>query len=111
MWKTYAEKGIRHYLRDCIECPKKEKDRLFENLRQRSGKSIMRASENMEEGNAERIMNDAAGITVNATFGDKMITEICTDIGADANLLDSKILSDMERFGVEFNVEKFATRS
>ena len=44
IWPKHKEQGVRHYLRDCKDCPKYEKDKLFDDLWKRKTGGIKRTS-------------------------------------------------------------------
>ena len=96
LWEEHSSKGIRHYLRNCKECPKDVKDRLFE------------AHRSKNKGSAKRTTDSSpvdTSVIFNATFGERHRARICADTCSDDNILDHHVLEDFKKAGVEHTVE------
>lgn len=93
----HKAKGLRHYLKDCRECPDDQKDKLFEEMGEQRNKGIKRTSAKRTE--------TQSSVIFSATFANKVRTNVFADIGACATLMDSDTLSKLEQSGVEAEVE------
>ena len=85
LWPPHKEKGLRHYLKDCRECPKEEKDKLFDKLRAGKKETVRRT-------NAHGANETQSSVIFSATFAEKVRTTVCADIGADTTIMDAKML-------------------
>ena len=100
LWEHHNKKGIRHYLRNCKECPKEIKDRLFEEHRSKKNDGAKRATDTMDE--------EARSVVFTATFGDRHRANICADTCSDDNILDKHMLLQFKKAGVEYALEDLA---
>lgn len=99
LFPPHKEKGLRHYLKDCRDCPKDMKDKLFEDMRATKKDGIKRAA--LPSSKAPD-----SSIIFSATFANKVRTTVCADIGADASLMDTALLDTIQRAGIDALVEK-----
>ena len=97
LWEEHKKKGIRHYLRNCRECPKDVKDRLFEEHRARKKDGAKRTTDTNRE--------DSTSVVFTATFGERHRASVCADTCSDDNILDLNILRDFKKAGVEHTLE------
>lgn len=107
LWPKHRAQGMRHFLKDCKECPKHTKDELFENLRserQNKGSAKRVAHFDLEDKESAEGRNDpeSSGVLFSATFDDKFRHTICTDIGADTSIMDSTTVQQLESHDVSF---------
>ena len=100
IWPKHKEQGVRHHLRDCKDCPKDEKDKLFDDLRKSKAGGIKRTP------NKDSVEIDESTRTIfSATFGGKWRTTVGADNSADANILDSRTLAKLKDAAVDHFVE------
>ena len=97
LWEEHSKKGIRHYLRNCRECPKEVKDRLFEEHRRMKKEGAKRAVDKRNE--------KSTSVVFTATFGECHRATICADTCSDDNILDQHMLLEFKKAGVEHSVE------
>jgi len=98
-YPPHKEKGFRHYLKDCKDCPKEQKDKLFEELRSNKNNGVKRTSEKNDK-------YEQSSVIFSTTFGNKVRTTVCADIGAAASIMDSVMLRKLENANVDFKIEK-----
>lgn len=97
LWEEHSKKGIRHLLRNCNDCPKEVKDKLFEEKRNSKKEDVKRAT----EGNNNRDKS----VVFTATFGERHRAKICADTCSDDNILDHAMMAEFKKSGVEHAVE------
>lgn len=97
LWEEHSAKGIRHYLRDCKECPKETKDKLFDEHRSKKGNGAKRTTDAHD--------TTSKSVIFNATFGGHYRSTICADNCSDDNILDTHMLSEFKRSGVDHVTE------
>lgn len=98
-YPPHKEKGFHHNLKDCKDCSKNEKDRIFDELRVKKRDGIKRAS-------AKKKTEAQSSALFSATFGNKVRTTVFADIGADETLMDSVMLAKMRDEGLDITIEK-----
>lgn len=101
LWEEHKKKGIRHLLRNCKDCPKDEKDRLFNDLRTEKKTTGSAAKRAAAKFNATDGANTS--VTFNATFDGTWRSSICADNGADANIIDMRTINEMSISGAVCN--------
>lgn len=98
----HKEKGYRHYVKDCKACSPEMKQKLLAEHKSRTGGTAKRALAAIPEN---------SGVIFSATFGNKIRSTVCADIGADANILGNSMVKKFKESGVEFSVETLPTKS
>lgn len=97
LWEQHSKRGIHHYLRNCRECPKDVKDRLFDEHRGKRKEHTKRTSENSS--------TDSRSVVLTATFGEHYKTTVCADTCSDDNIIDERMLNNLRNAGVDHIVE------
>ena len=98
LYPPHQRKGVRHRLHDCRACPEDEKPALLDKSK------AEKAAQNKNQG-AKRVMDakeesvKGNSVTFQATYGDKLYDRIVADIGADANLADTALISRIQQAG------------
>ncbi|CAN8061403.1 unnamed protein product [Agarophyton chilense] len=98
-YPPHKEKGQRHFLKDCRDCPKEEKDKLFEELRSVKKEGVKRTTNPLCQAKDSTVL-----FTV--TLDEKFRTTVCADIGSAATLKDTSILERARKAGVDASVVK-----
>lgn len=101
LWPTHKDKGIRHRLKDCPDCPSGERQALFDAMRkERSKKDArrLRGADVPKHGESSAIFT--------ATLGGSLLHTICADNGADANILGAATLEKIEESGGNVTIEQ-----
>lgn len=98
-YPPHKEKGLRHYLKDCRDCPKDKKNKLFEELRSKKKEGVKRTTD-------PRSFEKESSVLFTATLDGKYRTTVCADIGSAATLMDSKTLNTVQKAGVSAIVLK-----
>ena len=97
LWEQHSKRGIHHYLRNCRECPKDVKDRLFNEHRGKRKEHAKRTTENTS--------TDSRVVSFTATFGKHYNTTVCADTCSNGNILDERMLNNLGNAGVDHAVE------
>lgn len=98
-YPPHKAKGLRHFLKDCRDCPKDQKDKLFEEFRASKKDTVKRTTEICGHDTGSSVM-------FTATLDGKFRTTVCADIGSATTLMDTGTLDKMQKAGVDATVVK-----
>lgn len=98
LWSKHKEEGIMNYFRDCEECPKEEKDKIFDAFRKVNTAGVKRSVRKAP-------VEESAGILFSDKFGEKFCSTVCNDNGADANILDIQTITKLKNSGVDLTAQ------
>ncbi|CAN8076723.1 unnamed protein product [Agarophyton chilense] len=98
-YPPHKEKGQRHFLKDCRDCPKEEKDKLFEELRSVKKEGVKRTTNPLCQAKDSTVL-------FTATLDEKFRTTVCADIGSATTLMDTSTLERARKAGVDASVVK-----
>ena len=101
LYEPCKGKGIRHYLRDCRECPEDKKKQLLGELaaRRKARRSAKRAS-------SPQVDSQDSSVQFTAEFGGRLCETLCTDIGSDENLMEMNLIERIQQVGGTVSVER-----
>lgn len=95
----HKENGLRHYLKDCRDCPKEQKENLFEELGAQKDGGMKRTTDPTSD-------TTGSSVLFTATLDGKLRTTVCADIGSAATLMDANTLAKVQIAGVDATVVK-----
>lgn len=100
LWETHSSKGIRHFMKDCAECPADKRKELLAtyHAKRKAERGAKRAA-------SASVPNGASSVLFSADFAGVLCETLCADIGADANLMDADLLSRITDAGASLQVE------
>ena len=100
LWEEHSRNGIRHYLRNCKDCPKDVKDRLFEEHWTKKKDGAKRTTYMSRD--------DSKSVALTSAFGEHHHAVICADTCSDDNILDRHMLQHFKKTSIEHTVEVLA---
>lgn len=95
LWEDHKSKGIRHFMRDCKDCPAEKRKELLDELfsrKRKDGSGAKRAA----GGSCTR---EDSTVIFSAHFAGRVCDTLCADIGADANLMGQELLNRIKDAG------------
>ncbi|MEM1369510.1 MAG: hypothetical protein AAGG02_16175 [Cyanobacteria bacterium P01_H01_bin.15] len=95
--EEHAQKGIRHFMRDCTACSQKQKDKLLEEYYKKKRRQAGSARRTADTNIVDESFNS---VNFGAVFEEKWRGTICTDIGADDNIIDFSTIAQINSAGV-----------
>lgn len=115
LWPPHKEKDLRHFLRDCRNCPEDEKRALLKKNREEREKkndasdALKKTTENFSKRVAlpPDVPSGKSSVLFTATYGGKVQEILCADNGSDMNLMGADLLKRIQTNGGKVVVTKF----
>lgn len=102
-YPPHKENGFRHFLKAFRDCPKDQKDKLFEDLRKQKKEGVKRTTPAADK-------EAQSSVIFNATLDDKVRTTVCADICSAVTLMNAKMLVKIQKASTNIKVEKLPTQ-
>lgn len=102
LWKPHTDKGIRHKLANCQKCTKEEKDKPSDELRKWKANPARRVHLPLSD-------QTEKGIIFSAVFGNNIRSHVVADTEAEANIMNSSLIMNLEQSSTDLKIEKLSS--
>lgn len=109
LWKPHRDKGIRHKLLECRDCPKEEKAKLYDDLRKsKKAKTQVKRMKDSDSSSNITIKPYWASILLCPRSGNQLNQPVCTDIGAHVHLMDENLFEKIVNQEINFKFQNLS---